>query len=146
MLQSTIIKLKNTFVELYDQPEDITVFGLLVDNFPNAISESFESLMKVFGSDRSYYGISWMDENDCIRYYAMTYEAFHGEAKSYNYKALTITKGQYRMEALYNWATKLDSIRDIFNRLTANIKPDENHPCIEWYKSDSEMYCMVKTL
>jgi hypothetical protein len=136
-------------MKIYHQPEDIVLFGVLVNNFPGGISASFESLMKIFGNDRAYYGISWMEENDSInsiRYYVMTSETFKGEGKLYNYKSLTITNGEYYTEALLNWLTKLDSIRDIFNRLTSNIKPVEDHPCIEWYKSADEMLCMVKVL
>ena len=44
-----------------DQQEDITVFGVRVETFPDGIKEAFDSLMSIFGNNRSYYGISWMD-------------------------------------------------------------------------------------
>lgn len=100
--------------------------------------------MQTFGSNRDYYGVSWMNERDNVVYYAMAGELFPGEAKQYNYEQLTIPKGDYKTEAVHNWLSKTDCIKDVFHRLTANNKPNENHPCIEWYKSDEEMQCMVR--
>ena len=70
--------------------------------------------------------------------------AFNGEADKYQYEKLLISKGEYHTETIYNWLSKVDSIKDIFNRLMPDNRPDKNHPCIEWYKSDDEMLCMVK--
>ena len=133
-------------MELYQQTEDLTVIGVQVESFPNGIKEAFGSLMKTFGSDRAYYGVSWMDENDSVKYYAMAREAFPGEGKPYNYESLTIEKGEYQTEAIHNWLSNIDCIKDVFHNLMANNKPAKNHPCIEWYKSDEEMLCMVKVL
>jgi predicted transcriptional regulator YdeE len=132
-------------MELYQQAEDINVIGIHVTTFPNGIKEAFGSLMKTLGNDRAYYGISWMDENNNVQYYAMAKEVFPDEGKQYNYELLTIEKGEYQSETLHNWMSKTDSIKDIFHNLMANNKPSNCHPCIEWYKSDEEMLCMIKT-
>jgi hypothetical protein len=131
-------------MEIYHQLEDMTVFGVHVKTFPNGIKKAFDSLMSIFGNNRSYYGISWMDENDCVQYYAMVPEAFNGEANKYQYEKRLIVKGGYRTEAVYNWLSKLDSLKEVFHRLMPDNRPDINHPCVEWYKSDDEMLCMVK--
>src|SRR3982750_1471941 len=123
-------------MQLYKQAEDIPVIGLQVMTFPNGIKEAFGSLMKTLGSGRDYYGVSWMDERDQVKYYAMAKEMFPGEGKRYNYESLTIEKGDYSTEALHNWMSKTDCIKDVFHNLMANKKPDKNHPCIEWYQSD----------
>jgi hypothetical protein len=128
----------------YQQTEDITVIGIEVKTFPDGIKEAFESLMRVFGGDRAYYGVSWMDETNTIRYYAMAKEVFLDEGKQHNYESLTIEKGEYQTEAVHDWLTKTDCIKDVFHNLMANKKPDKLHPCIEWYQSDKEMLCMVK--
>jgi hypothetical protein len=48
-------------MEIYCQPEDMTLFAVLVKTFPNGIKGAFDSLMSIFGNNHSYYGISWMD-------------------------------------------------------------------------------------
>jgi hypothetical protein len=130
-------------MEIYNQPEDIVVFGVQVKTFPNGIKGAFESLMKTFGN-RTYYGISWFGENDSIKYYAMVPEAFEDEAKQYDYETLLVRKGEYYTETLYHWLSKVDSIREVFHELMPGHRPDENHPCVEWYVSGDEMLCMIK--
>lgn len=77
----------------------------------------------------------------------MANEVFPDEGKRYNYEFLIIIeKGEYQTEAVHNWLSKTDCIKDVSHYLMANNKPDKDHPCIEWYKSDEEMLCMVKTL
>ena len=133
-------------MELYKQTDALAMIGVHVHNFPEGISAAFGSLMNTLGSDRDYYGVSWLDENDTIIYYAMAREAFPDEGKRHNYELLTIEKGDYQTETVHNWMSKTDCIKDVFHNLMANSKPDKNHPCIEWYKSDEEMLCMVKVL
>ncbi len=133
-------------MEIYYQPEDMTVFGVQVKTFPDGIKEAFDGLMGSFGKSRSYYGISWLDENDRVQYYAMVPEDFKGEANKYQYEKLIITKGGYYTETIYNWLSKLDSIKDTIHGLMPNNRPDKINPCVEWYKSDDEMLCMIKAL
>ena len=131
-------------MEIYHQQEDMTVFGVQVKTFPNGIKEAFDSLMSTFGNNRSYYGISWLDENDSVQYYAMVPEAFKGETNKYHYEKLIIAKGEYHTETIYNWLSKLDSIKEALHGLMTDKRPDEKNPCLEWYKSDDEMLCMIK--
>ncbi len=65
-------------MEIYHQQENISVFGVHIKTFPKGIKEAFDSLMNTFGNNRPYYGISWLDENDRVEYYAMLPEAFEG--------------------------------------------------------------------
>src|SRR3954454_3148862 len=118
----------------YELTEDLTLIGVHVTTFPNGIKEAFENLMKTLGSDRAYYGVSWMDENDSVKYYAMAREFFPGEAKLWNYESLMIEKGEYQTEVVHDWLSKTDCIKDVFHNLMGNNKPGKNHPCIEWYK------------
>jgi hypothetical protein len=133
-------------MKIYKQPENIVVTGIEVTTFPLGIKEAFETLMKTFGSDRAYYGISWMDDSDKVKYYAMATEAFPGEGKLHNFEWLTIEKGDYQVEALHDWLNKTDCIKDIFHHLMGNDKPDKKRPCIEWYQSNEDMLCMIKAL
>ena len=58
-------------MEIYHQQEDMVVFGVHVKTFPDGIKEAFESLMSLFGKNRSYYGISWLDESDTVQYLSL---------------------------------------------------------------------------
>jgi predicted transcriptional regulator YdeE len=133
-------------MEIYKQDDDIVAMGVHVKTFPGGIKETFDKLITMFGNNRSYYGISWCDENDSITYYAMAQENFKGEAIQHNYETFTIEKGEYVTETLFNWLSQTDCIRDILNRLTEKRRPDKNRSCIELYKSNEEMACMVKVL
>ncbi len=133
-------------MKLYTQVEGVDVIGVKVKTFPNGIKEAFGALMKALGSNRDYYGISWMDENDKIIYYAVARELSPNEGKQYNYEYFKINKGQYRSEAIHDWMSKTECIKDVLHNLMGNEKPDKNHPCIEWYKSDDEMLCMIEAL
>ena len=130
-------------MELYNIIEGFTVMGVQVKSFHIGIKEAFESLMQTLGS-RDYYGISWMDENDKIIYYAMAKELFPGESRQYKFQKLRIEKGSYQTEKLHNWQNQTDCIKDLFQKLMGDKKPDINHPCIEWYYSKDDMMCMIK--
>ena len=129
---------------MYTQQEDILIFGKQVSSFPNGIKEAFGDLITVLGSERAYYGISWFANNGNIVYYAMAPETFAGEANQYNCEFLTLPKGDYLTEPVTDWMSKTDSIKDVFHRIMGNSRPDKEHPCIEWYRSDDEMLCMVR--
>ena len=133
-------------MEIYNQPADLVVTGNEVTTFPLGIKEAFGLLMNTFGTDRAYYGISWMDESDHVKYYAMAAESFPGEGKMHHFESLTIEKGDYVSEAVHNWLQNTDCIKDVFHRLMGNDKPGKNRPCIEWYQSDEDMLCMIKAL
>jgi hypothetical protein len=74
----------------------------------------------------------------------MVPEAFERETNKYHYENLIITKGDYRTETIYNWSSKLDSIKEVFHGLMPDNRPDKNLPCTEYYKSVDEMLCMIK--
>src|SRR6476661_6153479 len=133
-------------MEIYEQIEDIVVIGTEVTTFPGGIKEAFEILMNTLGSDRAYYGISWMDDSDHVKYYAMAREAFPGEGKLHHFECHTIEKGKYQTEALHGWSDKTDSIKDIFHHLMGNDRPNKERPCIEWYQSNEDMICMIRAL
>ena len=130
-------------MEIYHQTEDKTLTGTEVVSFPAGIKEAFDSLGDTLGRQRAFYGISWMDENDHVKYYAMSEEAFPGEGELHQYECLTIEKGTYYSETVYNWMSKTDCIKDVFHKLMANTKVSRTRPCIEWYQSDELMLCMI---
>jgi predicted transcriptional regulator YdeE len=128
---------------------DLKVFGIEVKNFPEGIQEAFDELIKKTGDSagaREYYGLSSMNSNGKIIYKAVAEEKYEGEAAKYNYEESIIEKGKYLFTSLKNWRSKTHCIKDIFNEMMKDEHVNKMKPCVEWYKNDEEMLCMVKAL
>ena len=123
-----------------------STFGFQVTSFPQGIGEAFDSLIDRVpdGLERPYYGISYV-ENNHIVYLAAALEKFPGEAEKYGFRRYVINEGEYNAITVKDWRTKTDTIKDVFMELMKDDCPTENNPCVEWYKNDDEMVCMVKT-
>jgi hypothetical protein len=124
---------------------DRKVFGFQVKNFPDKIGEAFDELMNKLpdGKQRTYYGVSWMEGNDVI-YYTAVEQKSEGEAETFGAKKFTIGKGEYLAETIPDWMPKVGSIKDVFGKMMSDPRTDLTKPCIEWYKSDKEMICLMK--
>lgn len=133
-------------MEKYHITQNLKVFGTQVKTFPEGIGEAFHNLIEMLpdGKNRSYYGISEFNNGRMV-YYAAAEETFTGEAKKYNCETYTIEKGNYLTVAIHDWRSKTDSIKDVFGALLQNHSADKTKPCVEWYKNDDQMLCMVKT-
>jgi predicted transcriptional regulator YdeE len=131
-------------MEIYIQQEDIRLYGIHVKTFPVGIKESFDSLMEAFGDSQSYYGISWVAEDGSIQYYASVSVPDYSEANPANYERLLIPKGKYATSTIFDWLSKTESVKDVFQELLGDTCPDKERACIEWYKSDEEMLCMIR--
>lgn len=131
-------------MEIYLQQEDVMLYGIHVKTFPVGIKESFDILMEAFGETQSYYGISWVAEDGSIQYYSAVSVPDYSEANAANYDKLIIPQGKYATSTIYDWLPKTDSVKDVFHELLAGACPDKERACIEWYKSDEEMLCMVR--
>lgn len=132
-------------MEKYTIENDIKVFGVRVPSFPSGIGEAFESLVSRIpgGFTRSYYGIGKI-EGDQISYVATAEERNENEAQIYQCKRYTIEAGEYLTIAVHEWRKKTDSIKDVFHELMQDPRTDKLKPCIEWYKNDVEMLCMMQ--
>jgi hypothetical protein len=137
---------KKETMELYNLSEDISLVGVHVTTFPDGIKEAFEGLMKDFGAERDYYGISWFGEGDEIEYFAMTRPAPAAEAKREDLVTLIIPEGDYMAETVHDWMSNTDCIKNVFHKMIPDRRPSLNDPCVEWYKSDKEMVCMVRAV
>ena len=133
-------------METFQLKEDLKVFGFPVNTFPNGIGEAFDTLVGMIpgGFDRPYYGIAYMNHEGMV-YLATALEKYPGESTQHKCKQYTIEKGNYLVVVVSNWRTKTDLIKDVFNVMLQNESSDRTKPCIEWYKNDEEMLCMVKS-
>lgn len=114
--------------------------------FSEGIGDAFDEIVNMISGefDRSYYGLSRITEKGII-YKAAAEEKLKGEAEKYNYERYIIEKGEYLTATLKDWRSKTNLIKDIFHELMMDTRVDQNSDCIEWYKDDNEMLCMIKT-
>jgi hypothetical protein len=135
-------------METYELKKDLNVFGFQVNDFPNGIGKAFDTLVEKVpgGFNRSYYGISTMTKDGKFIYLATALEKNPGEAEQLHYQRYKIENGVYLTETVHNWRKKTDTIKDIFHRMMQDERADKTKPCMEWYKNEDEMICMVKTL
>ena len=126
--------------------KDIHVFGLQVKTFPKGIGEAFDELVNKIpgGFNRPYYGIAYMENNQPF-YFATAIETYDGEAEGYGYEKFVIEKGTYITELVTGWKEKTACIKDVFAEMMKDNRYNRSTPCIEWYKNEHEMICMLKT-
>ncbi len=91
---------------------------------------------------RDIFGIS-KPHNGVIKYRAAASENFDGEGVKLGLSTFNIQKGFYLGETLMNWQQNEMMIMSIFNRLVADKRLDGSAHCIEWYKSPTELLCLV---
>lgn len=128
--------------------DDINVFGFEVKSFPNGVGEAFDKLVQMVpeGINRAYYGVSYMDDQGKVVYIAAVEEKNDDKPEANNCQKYSIPKGTYIAETLVDWMQNTDEIKDIFHAMINRPGVDLTKPCIEWYKSDDEMVCMMKLL
>jgi len=130
----------------YQLNENVPVLCQEVASFPNGISEAFDELAKKFPpvGGRNYYGISFMDKAGKIVYKVAAQKI--KEDNSAGFESFVIPKGEYLSESITSWREHLDDIGPTFDKLLKSPQMDHHVPCIEWYKTNEEMLCMVKAL
>ncbi|MEO8764792.1 MAG: hypothetical protein ABI416_10915 [Ginsengibacter sp.] len=135
-------------MEIYSLRRDVTVFGFRVKDFPAGIGAAYDLLVQnvAGGFDRPYFGIAYTAKDGTRVYKATAQEKYEGEAQKYSYERYTIEKGAYLAVTVYDWRNKTGSIKDVFQEIMKDNRVDKTKPCIECYKNDQEMVCMVQTL
>lgn len=127
--------------------ENISVLVKQVPTFPLGINETFQALEQMLpdGKTRDYFGISHL-ENGKVIYLAAAREKFDGEGRSFQCESQRIESGEYMIVRIRDWYQHLDSIKDVFHNLMQQPSADLTKPCIEWYKTMEEMWCMMKVV
>ena len=145
-IDTTLYHINRKIMELLELENDVQAFGFQVKSFPEGVPEAFDALIAMVpeGLGRSYYGISYMDDQDKVVYIAAVEERNDGEAEKNNCKRYTLERGKYAAVTLKDWRQKTCTIKDIFHEMMDAPHIDHTKPCIEWYKNDDEMLCMLK--
>ncbi len=125
---------------------DVKVFCSTAESFPNGLQDAFLTLERMLSKEgRTFYGISYKDKNGNIIYKAAVSEIYNGESAQYGFETFTIKSGEYLAETIVEWMDNIKSIGQTFQKLLADPSLDDSYPCIEWYKSDKELICMIRT-
>jgi predicted transcriptional regulator YdeE len=107
------------------------------------ISEAFDKLGDMLGFNRPYYGLSKMDSNEVL-YVAAALTKSPTEKSKFKLEEYTIPSGEYAVRVIKDWKRNLSAIPHVFGDLLKTEGIDNSVPCVEWYKNDDEMLCMVK--
>jgi predicted transcriptional regulator YdeE len=131
-------------MEVITIDKEIKVIGLKVNTFPTGIGEAFNTLMNSLpdGTHRSYYGISNC-KNGHMSYIAAaeiknTSEAIPGTEQ------FVIDTGLYITKPLWDWRKHVNEIKEMFEEMMHDERVKPESTCIEWYKDDNLMFCMIK--
>jgi hypothetical protein len=126
--------------------DDLKVFGVEVKTFPIGIQEAFDGIVSKLppAEPRTYYGLSTCTK-DGISYIAAAAETFEGEGEKYGYTSYLVEKGEYLAVTVLDWLKKTDSIKHVFEQMFSDTRADRTKPCVEIYKNDEEMLCLVKS-
>jgi hypothetical protein len=135
-------------MEIYHQNTALKLFCMPATSFPAGVKEAFKKLERLLPTKegRTFFGISHGSKDGSIIYKAAVLEAFDGEGTSYGLENFTLTQGDYLTETILNWQEKMEKFETVFKNLLADPRLDTNFPCVEWYKSDKEVMCMVRII
>lgn len=123
--------------------EPVKVIGFPVKTFPLGVNDAFDKLTDLLGADRPFYGLSKMSD-DGVVYIAAALKKSNQESAVHKLEEYTIPTGNYAVRQIKNWQRNLNAIPHVFGDLLRTDGLDNTVPCVEWYKSDEEMLCMVK--
>ncbi len=133
-------------METFELNNDIPIICVKARSFPFGVQEAFLHLENLLPSieGRTFYGISYQDKDAGIIYRAAVQESYEGEAEKLGCESYVIRKGNYLTETLFNWRKNEEMIGKAFMKLLADPRLDLTHPCVEWYKSEEDVTCMVR--
>ena len=135
-------------MEKYRLSTDMKLFCVTAKSFPDCVKEAFDTLEDKLATleGRVLYGLSYATVQGDIVYKAAIMEVFEGEGERYGFETFVLKKGEYLTITIMDWSEKAQSIPRAFNILLRDPRLDPSYPCVEWYKSEEELMCMVKLL
>jgi len=135
-------------MENYFLENDITVFYVEADLFPNGILAAHQKLHALipYSDKRKYFGISNPDKTGTIIYRAAAEELTEGEADKLNLETMILKQGNYCSIVIENYLKDVADIGSAFNILLSNSNIDPQGACVEWYLNDTDVQCMVRLI
>ena len=124
---------------------DIKVFFVTAESFPEGIMEAFNKLNEIIplSSVKRIFGLSRI-ENGIIVYKAAAEVNDTGESEKIIRDTLVIKNGNYICRTIHDYMKDLPAIGLVFKELLSNPGIDPEGYCVEWYVSENEVKCMVR--
>ena len=124
---------------------DIKVFCVTADSFPEGIMEAYKKLNEKIplSSVKRIFGLS-RPENGNIVYKAAAEVNDTSEAEKIISDTLVIKKGNYISFTIYDYMKDLHAIGKAFKELLSNTGIDPEGYCVEWYVSEKDVKCMIR--
>ncbi|MBL7789193.1 MAG: hypothetical protein JNL75_05095 [Chitinophagales bacterium] len=135
-------------IEVYRIDTPICVMIEKAQDFGKGIGEAFVRLAEKLenkGQKRDCYGVVLKEDSDMCYYAAFT-EIYEGEAREKSFPSFMIPSGNYHMIRVEEWNKNILHIGPTFDQILKSGKVDTTSPCIEFYKTEQELLCMVKAL
>jgi predicted transcriptional regulator YdeE len=133
-------------MEVFELKEDLKVIYNTAKSFPEGIQEAFDRLEAALPDcdKRTWYGMSSRNEEGVIIYKAAITEQHDGEAAKVGFTPFTIIKGTYITETIFDWMQNTQLMGSAFMKLLEDPRIPHDGYCLEWYKNDNEVMCMIR--
>ena len=132
-------------MELFTLENDIHVIGLHVENFPLGIPEAIDKIHSAFSNGKSLPLYSRSQPVGGEIQYFIGVEINNLEvSEKLGFVHFVIESGSYLAQNIVDWQGKVQSIQRVFDELLNDNRLDPNGYCVELYKNDKELVCMVK--
>ncbi|CAN5207508.1 hypothetical protein BH09BAC1_BH09BAC1_03740 [soil metagenome] len=131
-------------METFELQNDIKVLFVKAESFPDGILVAYQELEQKLGdvTSRTFYGLSRMEDGCGIAYYACAQQK--DASAALDLPTIIIDKGTYLTQTISNWRGSEHLIRETFARLIKDPRLMPDSFCVEWYKENGEVMCMVR--
>jgi hypothetical protein len=132
-------------METYNIDQDISVFYVQAETFPEGIGAAWQKLHSLVapGAIYRFYGISYGGRGGTIIYRAAAAESFPGEGGQKGCETFLIKKGPYISEFITDWKKDETIIGKTFQRLLKQPGIDSGGYCLEIYENANDVRCLV---
>lgn len=132
-------------METYDLEQDIKVFYVQAESFPEGIKPAFDKLHSLLKSHtgRNFFGISYPERPGKIIYRAAVEESYNGEAEELSCPTFTIKKGKYIGVYIKDFMKNIPAIGNAFQQLLQDPQIDPAGYCLEIYEGMANVKCLV---
>jgi hypothetical protein len=123
------------------------LIGIKAISFPDGIQQAFDRLHQALPNQNlPLFGMSRPEHGMGIQYRACTFNTPEIIKAKESFDTLIIPKGKYVSLHVESFPNKPMAIKDAFEQLLKQPGIDPEGYCIEMYKSDTSVDCMVRLL
>lgn len=132
----------------FNLESDVQLIYEIATDFGQDIAQTYVRLAEKIGHSgekRDCYGIIEKSENG-MEYKGAFTMINPNEGKEKNIPIFIIPAGKYYSILIENWNQKILEIGSTFDQILKSGKVDTLSPCIEYYQTNKNLICMVKSI